>query len=97
MKQKFKKLSFVHVCKDMPSEMRHFPSDFDAIVEGTYKQLCGGDDVDSYSLYMLQNGKIVNCISWYYEDQLTLLPYQDKIQAKKLIEKYESEDDESAE
>jgi hypothetical protein len=95
MKQKFKKLSFVHVCKDMPSEMRHFPSDFDAIVEGSYSQLYGGNNVNSYSLYQIENGMIINNVSWYKESQLTLLPIQDRDKAEEMIEKYNlSEDDE---
>jgi hypothetical protein len=88
VKQKFGKLSFVHVTKDMPTWMSHFDSDFDAIVEGTYSQMYGGKDVDSYSLFKIENGKIVNCISWYHEPQLTLLPEQDRDKAEAMIEEY---------
>ena len=88
MKQKFKELTFVHITKDLPKSMSHFECDFDAIVEGTYAQLWGGDDVDSYSVYQLRKGKIVNCISWYHEDQLIALPNQDRRKAKELIGSY---------
>lgn len=96
MKQKFRILSFVRVCKEMPEYMSHFDSDFDAIVEGTYSQLHGGRDVDSYSLYKIQDGKIVDNISWYEEDQLTLLPDQDREKAEEMVEDYHfgEEDDE---
>ena len=94
MKQKFGKLTFVHVCKEMPEFMSHFESDFDAIVDGTYSQLYGGKDIDSYSLYKLsENGKeIVNHISWYHERQLTALEKQDKELAEELIETYRFRD-----
>jgi hypothetical protein len=88
MKQKFRKLTLVHVCKDMPSYQSHFESDFDAIVCGTYSQIYGGDDIDSYSLYKIKDGKIVNHISWYEENQLTELEGQDRERAEEMIEEY---------
>jgi hypothetical protein len=88
MKQKFGKLSFVHVCKEMPEFMSHFESNFDAIVDGTYSQLFGGSDINSYSLYMIKNNKVVDNISWYEENQLLLLPNQDKDKAEGMIEEY---------
>ncbi len=88
MKQKFRKLSFVHVCKEMPSWMSHFPSDFDAIVDGTYSQIYSGDNIDSYALWQLRDGKVVNQLSWYKEDQLTLLDEQDRDKAEDMIEEY---------
>jgi hypothetical protein len=88
MVQKFGKLSFVRVCDEMPSSMSHFPSGFDAIVDGTYSQLYGGTNVDSYALYQIRDGRIVNRISWYHEDQLTLLPNQDRNKAEELVEEY---------
>jgi len=91
MKQKYPKLLFVHVCKEMPSDMSHFDSDFDAIVEGTYAQLHGGRDVDSYSIYKIRGGRIVNTISWYEEYQLTSLEEQDKKLAKAMIKTYRLE------
>ena len=87
-RQKFRRLSFVHVQREMPSSMAHFDSDFDAIVEGTYSQLYGGRNIDSYSLYRLEGNKIVDNLSWYHEDQLTLLPEQDAEKAERMIEEY---------
>ncbi len=88
MKQKFKQYSFVHVCKEMPSWMEHFPSDFDAIVMGTYSQLYGGTNVKSYCLYPLNNGKIYNQIAWYEESQLTQIENVDNLDAEELAEEY---------
>lgn len=88
MEQKFRKLTFVYVCKEMPPEMSHFDSDFDAIVDGTYSQKYGGKDVKSYSLFRLQGGKIVDRNAWYMENQLTELPFQDRAKAEELIEQY---------
>lgn len=88
LKQKFGKLKFVHVCKEMPSCMDHFDSDFNAIVCGSYSQLCGGADIKSYSLYKIESGKVVNCIAWYKEDQLTLLDDQNRDKAELMIEEY---------
>lgn len=92
MKQKFGKLSFVRVCDKMPPHMSHFEAGFDAIVEGTYSQLYGGSDITSYSLYKIENGKIVNQMSWYEENQLSLLPDQDRDKAEEMIEKYNLEE-----
>jgi hypothetical protein len=88
--QKYAMLSFVHVCKEMPSMMSHFESDFDAIVECTYAQKygCNESSLKDYSLYKIKDGKIVNNISWYYEHQLTLLPEQDTEKALKMISEY---------
>lgn len=88
MKQKFGKLSFVRVCKDMPECMSHFDSDFHAIVCGTHSQIYGGPDINRYSLYKLLDGKVVNMISWYDEDQLTICEQQDRDEAEDLIEQY---------
>jgi hypothetical protein len=90
MKQKFAQLTMVHVCKDMPSYMSHFYSDFDGIVRGTYSQIYGGKNIKNYSIYMLdkKQKKIVNCICWYYEHQLTKLKKQNKKKCEELIESY---------
>jgi hypothetical protein len=69
MKQKYQKYDLVRVAKDLGKSMRHFTADCDAIVLGTYKQLCGGTDVNNYSLYIKDEGET----SWYYESQLTLI------------------------
>ncbi len=72
--QKFKRGQRVHVCKDMPLWMSHFGGDFDAIVQYTYAQKYHGDDIDSYSVIILDaTGKPINSVAWYNEYQLTLL------------------------
>ena len=88
MKQKFGKLKFVRVCDEMPGNMKYFDSGFDAIVCGTYSQIYGGINTESYSLYKIDSGKVVNRISWYYEPQLTLLDEQDMDKAEQMIEDY---------
>lgn len=88
MKQKFSQLSFVHVGDNMPPPMDHFDKNFDAIVDHTYSQAYGGVNIDDYSVYQLKDGKIVDRIAWYEENQLTLLPKQDRELAENLIEEY---------
>ena len=88
MRQKFGKLKFVRVCKEIPNHMRYFESDFDAIINGTHSQIYGGDDINSYSVYVIDGGKIINTISWYKEDQLALLDDQDAEKAEQMIEDY---------
>jgi len=72
--QKFKRGSRIHVTPSMPKSMAHFQCDFDGIVRYTYAQKFGGDNVDSYSLIVLNDsGQPVYTTSWYHEDQLTLV------------------------
>lgn len=86
MNQKFPQLSFVHVTRNAPG--MNFPDGFDGIVKGTYSQLYSGTDINNYSVYVLGGDEVVNCYSWFHEDQLTLLENQDSILAQELIEKY---------
>jgi hypothetical protein len=88
MKQKFRKLTFIKVDDEMPPTMWHFDKGFIGIVDATYSQLYGGDNVDSYALYKIKDGKIVNRISWYHERQLTALKEQDRELAEEMIEAY---------
>ena len=87
MKPKFRMFSFVRVTREMPPHMSHFHSAFDAIVKGTYSQLYGGDNNKQYSLYIVENGKVVGNVSWYYEDQLTLLS-ENVLDAVDMVETY---------
>lgn len=88
MRQKFKRFSSVRVCDDMPPQMAHFDSGFDAIVDGTYSQICGGNDIDSYALFKVEGGEVVNRISWYREMQLTAADVQDRDRAEEMVEVY---------
>ena len=90
MKQKFRKLTFVRVCDEMPRTMSHFDSGFIGIVEGTYSQMFGGPNVDSYSLFKVEDNKVVNCIAWYHESQLTAIEEQDTLSAETMIEEYQT-------
>jgi hypothetical protein len=88
-KQKFKRFSIVKVDDEMPEEMSHFEKGFLGIVEGTYNQLYGGGDIQQYSLYQLdrKGKKVINTISWYDEEQLTLVETP-SIKTVKLVDKY---------
>jgi len=92
MEQKFRKLTFVKVADEMPDMMAHFPAGFIGIVDGTYSQIYSGDDVKSYALYQIEDGKIINRVSWYKEHQLTELPSQDREKAEEMIEEYNLRD-----
>ena len=71
---KFKRGSLIKVCDEMPPHMSHFESGFKGIVEYTYGQKYGGDNVNDYSLIVLNDEyEPINSISWYKEDQLELL------------------------
>ena len=69
--QKYKKGDLVHVAKNLGTSMSHFTSDVEAIVMGSYKDLCGGSDTKSYTLHIKGEGET----SWYYEHQLTLIEH----------------------
>jgi hypothetical protein len=87
--QKFSRGVKVKVADEMPPTMAHFPKGFEAIVEYSCAQKYGGNDIKSYSLIMLADGKPVNSIAWYYEHQLTLL--DDDIETGiKIIEQYKN-------
>lgn len=88
-KQKFKRGSRVKVCKEMPPEMEHFDSDFEAIVEYTCDQKYNDGDIDSYSLIMLdENNNPIDSVAWYEENQLTLINADIKT-GLKIINDYE--------
>lgn len=91
MKQKFRKLTFVKVADKMPPSMQHFDCGFIGIIDGTYSQKYGGNDIYSYSLYKVEENKIVNCMSRYKENQLTALEEQDTLKAEEMIESYNFE------
>lgn len=67
--QKFKHGDFVRVAKDLGQFMSHFTSDVDAIVMYSYNDKFGGGNTTSYCIYIKDGGEV----SWYYEDQLTLI------------------------
>ena len=95
MGQKFQRYDFVTV-KEFEKHFALFGMKFDAIVEGSYYDLYGGEESENdYSLFIMKNGKVVSNASWYDEDQITFMG-RDIPLAKKLIEKYKEtiEDDE---
>ena len=78
-KQKFFLGDLVQVADDLGISMRHFPAGCQAIVLGSYAELCSGDDphdVDSLRLFILPKEIEDDNIgehSWYRSDQLTLI------------------------
>lgn len=79
-KQKFNRGDLVHVARDLGPSMSHFTSNVDAIVDGSYAEVCNphfyGDEdhLKKYCLFLLipGNGSIRH-VSWYHEHQLTLI------------------------
>ena len=60
--RKFKMLDFVHVCDGR---------------DGSFCAIVAGDDhasLDQYSLYVIEDGKVVNYCAWYYDYQMELIP-----------------------
>ena len=88
MKQKFLKGFEVKVDDKMPPMMSHFESGFNGIVDHTYSEAYGGDNINSYCLVVLdENRNPINRISWYYENQLTLVS-DDMMKGMEIIESY---------
>lgn len=79
------------VDEGMPPSMSHFPAGFEAIVVGSYSDQygrMGGERSDTqFTLCQLKDGKPVNQISWYYEDQLTLLS-DDRMAGEAILQDY---------
>jgi hypothetical protein len=70
-KQKFFRGDLVQIADDLAPSMRHFSKGCQAIVIGSYAELCQDDnDVDNYCLYILPRG---GSQSWYHTPQLTLI------------------------
>ena len=84
--QKFQRGDVVHIAKDLGSWMRHFTSDVDAVILGSYYDQFGGDPTGSpngvsYTVLFFDG----NECSWYSEYQLTFIRHDmqaiDKIKA----------------
>jgi len=70
-KQKFFRGDLVQIADDLGASMRHFDSGCQAIVIGTYAELCHDDNnVDDYQVYLLPNR---GSCAWYHTHQLTLI------------------------
>jgi hypothetical protein len=80
MKQKFRKLEFVQI------------GDKTAIIDGSYSQIHGGHDIESYQVYILSDNPIVvtNKKAWFHEKQITKIDpdLQNPQFAEELIENY---------
>jgi hypothetical protein len=67
--QKFHKYDHVQIAKDLGRHMSHFTSDCEAIVMGSYADQFGGNNTNSYTIFIKEDGEH----SWYEEWQLTLI------------------------
>jgi hypothetical protein len=89
MKQKFKRGQKVYICKNLGENMSHFTKDCNAIINYTYSEIYGGNDIKSYSLLILDNeDKPINMCSWYEEWQLTLISDFDIDIGCEMLEEY---------
>ena len=84
--QKFKKGDHVKIADDLGATMSHFTSGVEAIVQYSYADKFGGNNTNSYSLYI----KNLGSSSWYYESQLTLI----EANRHDLLEKWKKEAEE---
>ena len=87
-KQKFNKGDRIMIAKFLGSYMSHFANDCEAIVEYTYSEKFGGDNIDSYSLHIKGKGSS----AWYEEHQLTLIE-KDRPDLLALWEKQEQDEE----
>ena len=95
-KQKFIRGQKVRVSDTMPLMMRHFTGGCDAIIIGSYSDLCHSsyqhkDDYEGqidYSLLLLTDRP--HSCSWYPENLLTFIS-ADRDKGEDLIQKYKSE------
>ncbi len=85
--QKFKKYDLVRITKDLGPCMRHFTSDCDAVVLGSYADQFGGSMAKSYTLHLKGRGET----SWYEEHQLTLIKHNQKDLLDQWVEKRDKE------
>jgi hypothetical protein len=73
-KQKFHHGDLVHIKAELPACMSHFQKDQDAVVMGSYTELClldfDSDDCDSYTVLLVGDG---NEVSWYHDDNLVFI------------------------
>jgi len=72
----------------MHSSVKIIKSGITAIVAGTYSQLYRGPMIDSYSLYLVENGEIYNSMAWFHEDELLQIEGPDRDTAEEMIENY---------
>jgi hypothetical protein len=70
MKQQFFFGDLVHITKDLPQSMRHFECDQPAIVLYSYAEQFGGNDVENFSVFLIESQDEV---SWYHPENLTLI------------------------
>lgn len=90
-KQKFLHGQRVRIARKLDESMAHFPSGCEAIVDYTYAErygMHGAYPHKEYSLYLLsRGGKITDRVSWYQEEQLSLVSKSVKA-GEKLIQAF---------
>lgn len=87
--QKFWRGMRVKISDEMPPSMFHFPKGIEAIIDGSYTDLCSSRGDDIYSLILLRDGKGYNSSAWYPESLLTLLD-SDRDMGERIIQEYHS-------
>lgn len=87
-KQKYLRGHRVFITKDLPKFMSHFERGCEAIVDHSYSDQYGGDDVESFALLLLE--PYLYRVAWYKEDQLTLVN-SDRDAGERLLQKYKEE------
>jgi hypothetical protein len=70
--QKYQRGNIVRIAKTLTRSMAHFTADCEAIVVGSYADLCGGSNHEdvSYELYLIPK---LHTSAWYHESQLTFV------------------------
>lgn len=84
-KQKFNRNDFVRTLTDRIHGAGQL-----AIIEGSYKNIYGGDDVTNYAVWILNKAgtKIVNSVAWYDESELEFVKVDNDL-ANQLINDYD--------
>lgn len=91
-KQKFLRGQRVKITDKMPTYMRHFTCGCEAIVEGSYSDLCHStreeeDDEEKIGYGLLLLTDKPHTSAWYEEDQLTLI-CSNRDRGEVLLQKY---------
>lgn len=88
LKQKFRQFSCVVFKHDISNDVLFKHMKY-AIIRGTYSQLYGGQNVKSYSIYLVnKNNKIYNSCSWSQENVLEQVRRVSKNRAEEMVEEY---------
>jgi len=85
--QKFQRGDVVRITADLGDSMRHFRSDAEAVVVGSYADQYGGHDRSSYTVMFTDDG---STCSWYYESQMGIVRRGGESEIQKLTAEREA-------